>query len=189
MRKRIPDSQKGSSLLSVMLISLSIVLYFFVFTWLLIFLIVFAGRMPKWLYFTLLFLYLTLLASTGGYLYRRIELRKERALYGDEAFFAAHPKEWKRELRRWRRAGAHRTAANEESEEGPAVLSGTNGNAAEPKKAYDELYYGMYPNVLKRDLARQRFFRRIRERLTHTSKEPSVYEKRLAELKEKLGIE
>lgn len=178
---RTPGYRQGSSLLFVMLVSIGIVLYFALFTWLLIFLIVFSGHMPKWLYFLLLFLYFGMLMVTGGMLYRRIELRRERALYGDEAFFAAHPKEWKRELRRWKRSGAYRSASD-----GPAVL---DGNVTGSKKPYDELYYETEPNALQRDLRRQRFFRRVCEKITRSSKEPSAYEKRLEELRQKLGIE
>ncbi len=179
--KRKPDNQKGGSLFSVAMISLGLILYFIVFLWAFIFLIVFSGRMPKWLYFTLLFLYFAMLTTVGMVLYRRIELRKERALYGDEAFFAAHPREWKRELRRWKKSGAYHTVTNDI----PAVLQSNDGSPLKQGVPYDELYYEMCPNALRRDLRRQRFFRRVRGRLTRTSLEPSPYERRLSELTQK----
>lgn len=182
--KRRPDYKKGSSTLSVMMTALTVALYFFIFTWLFIFLIVFGGRLPRWLYFTLLFLYLAFLFGIGMYLYRRIDFRRERAVYGDDAFFEAHPKEWKRELRRWRKSGAYHVV----SEDLPAVLRGEEGTPLKQGTPYDELYYRMYPKALRRDLKRQQFKRRLRGIFT-SSPEPSVYERRLSELAEKIEVE
>lgn len=183
--KRKPSCEKGGSLFSVAMISLGLILYFIVFLWAFIFLIVFSDRMPKWLYFTLLFLYFAMLTTVGMVLYRRIELRKERALYGDEAFFAAHPKEWKRELRRWKKSGAYHTVTNDI----PAVLQGGDGGPVKQGLPYDEQYYRMCPKTLRRDLKAQQLRRRILEKLTFSSKEPSLFERRLAELAEKIGNE
>lgn len=183
--KRKPDCQKGGSLFSVALTSLGLISYFIVFLWAFIFLIVFSDHMPKWLYFTLLILYFAMLMTTGMVLYRRIDLRRERALYGDEAFFAAHPKEWKRELRRWRKAGAYHAA----SDDIPAVLRGEDGSPVKQGVPYDEQYYRMCPKALRRDLRLQRLRRRMLEKITFSSKEPSLYEKRLEALAEKIGDE
>lgn len=178
-KKRQLGRIRGGSLFSVALISLGLISYFMLLQWAFIFLIVFSDQMPKWLYFTLLFLYIASITTAGMYLYRRIDLRRERAQYGDDAFFAAHPKEWKRELRRWRKAGAYHTVPDDV----PAVPQGGEGSPLKQGIPYDEQYYRMYPKALGRDLKAQRLRRRFLEKITFSARKPSPYERRLTELK------
>lgn len=180
-KKRQLGRIRGGSLFSVALISLGLISYFMLLQWAFIFLIVFSEQMPKWLYFTLLFLYIASITTAGMYLYRRLDLRRERAQYGDEAFFQAYPREWKRELRRWKKTGAYHTVQNE----APAVLQRSDGSPLKQGLPYDELYYRMCPKALKRDLKVQRLRRRFLEKIASSQRAPSPYEQRLAEIKTK----
>lgn len=71
-------------------------------------LISFGEELGGWLYMLLLFLYFIMLAVAGAVLYRRNELRRERVLLGDEAFFEMYPRLWRRELRRRRKLSSCR---------------------------------------------------------------------------------
>ncbi len=185
---RTPDYKKGSSMVAILLICIGFILYFAAGCWTFIFLITYAIRLPGWLFYSLLALYFGTLFLFASLVYRKGELQRERAILGDEIFFREHPREWKRELKRWKNVSAYRAVSAEQPSDGPAILLGEETQAKE-LPAYDELYYRISPNALKRDLRMQQFRRRLRVRLTRKRIEPSPYEQRLTELSQKLGNE
>ena len=185
--KRTPDYKRGSSMAAVLLLCLGVVLYFAAGGYLFIFLITSSVRLPGWLFLTLLALYFGTLVLFAHLVFRRGELQRERAILGDETFFKAHPKEWKRELKRWKDVSAYHAFSAEQAAEAPAVLQCETPAKQNPQ--YDELYYRMSPKTLKRDLKKLQTRRRIRARFTRKQIEPSPYEQRLSELLQKLGNE
>lgn len=100
-----PAYKKGSSTVSVVLLAIGLGLSFTAVTSVLFFLIASSDLLPRWLYVVLEVLYFLVLAIVGGCLYRRIDLRRERAQLGDEVFFEMYPREWKREIKRRKRMG------------------------------------------------------------------------------------
>lgn len=146
----------------------------------------------------LICLYILTLAVVGALLYRRKERREERAVMGDQAFFERYPREWKKELRRWRRAATLRLSEPQQSQQIPAALrmyreagpqeQARFGFAPQGETGlsipYDELYYRDHPRQLDRELRRQR---RIRQRSGQVG--PSAVEDRLESLKRRLEAE
>lgn len=171
------------------------------------FLIVYSHLLPTWVYILLTILWYGVVLWIGYVVYKRIDLRRERYLLGDEAFFRLHPREWKREIRRWKNVDSYRVVAQDFSQdELPALLQlgyqatkeeiARLGLALEQRdeisKAatqllhdtpYDELYYRAYPQRLRCKLALLRMRRTVIEKLTSSSREPTLYERRLEEIK------
>ena len=110
MRKHRSDMKKGSSFLFVLLLALGLAITMSLYGWLLMLIIAFAPKMPPGLFPVLIVLYFGSLLVFGYFVYQRIELREERSILGDEVFFAMHPREWKREVRRWKDVDTYRAA-------------------------------------------------------------------------------
>lgn len=210
MKRKKSRALRGSSMPATQLLVLGIALAVLIPGMLLGFLIVYSYLFPGWLYIILNILWYGLVMLLGYVVYKRIDLRLERYFLGDEAFFKAHPKEWKRELRRWNKVDSYRLIAQDLSpEELPALLQlgydasdediaalgialkarneTEDGLTKAPtmllhKTPYDELYFREYPLRLKQRLARLRFRRKFIERMTSSSREPSLYEQRLLEI-------
>ena len=215
MKKRRSHSyRRGSSFFSVLLLTFGTALLMSGYGWVLGILIAYAEKIPGWLFFPLLLLYFGSLLLFGYFVYRRIELRRERSIIGDKAFFEQHPREWKREIRRWKDVDSYRavsetmdqselpallqlgySASKEEIDALGIALKARTQSDDEPSKgpagvrhevAYDELYYRAHPHALKRKRLGLQRRRRIREWLTRTSQEETLYERRLAEIAEKI---
>ena len=213
MKKRRSEMKKGSSFLFVLLLALGLAITMSLYGWLLMLIIAFAPKMPPGLFPVLIVLYFGSLLVFGYFVYQRIELREERSILGDEVFFAMHPHEWKREVRRWKDVDTYRAVSEQmDKDQLPALLqlgydasqeeidalgialkarTGEQGVSMGPsgvrhKTAYDELYYRAYPRKLDRKLRRLRLRRRIRELVTSTSQEPTLYELRLLEIRQKI---
>jgi hypothetical protein len=179
---------------------------------LLVFLIIYSHALPTWLYIVLTFLYYGLLVLVAILISRRANLRKERYMLGDELFFRLHPREWKRELKRWKDVDSYRVISHETAAENvPALIqfgysasqeevdrlgialkarNGEQGPAGTAallhETAYDELYYRAHPKKLKWELAALTLRRKLAERFTASSREPSLYEQRLEEIRKKI---
>ena len=213
MKKRRSDMKKGSSFLFVLLLALGLAFAMSLYGWLLILIIALAPKMPPGLFPVLLVLYSGFLLVFGYFVYRRIDLRQERSIFGDEAFFRMHPREWKREIRRWKDVDSYRAVSKQlDKDQLPALLQlGYDASQEEidalgialkartvtpdvsmgpsgvhHQTAYDELYYRAHPRKLDRKLRKLRLRRRIRERVTSASQDPSLYELRLLEIKQKI---
>ncbi len=169
--------------------------------------IIYSWVIPTWLYILLICTWFGLVMWIGYVVYKRIDLRRERYLLGDDAFFRLHPREWKREVRRWHKVDTYRVVAQDISpDELPALLqigyeatsediaslgltirSQEEANMAAIKllhdTPYDELYYRAYPKRLNRKLYLLKLRRAVSEKLSGSSKEPTLYERRLEELK------
>ena len=206
-KKRNLGKIRGGSMLSTLLLVLIVAFAVLIPGAVLGFIIIYSWAVPTWLYILMISVWYGLVLWIGYLVYRRIDLRRERYLLGDDAFFRLHPREWKREIRRWNKVDSYRVVAQDVApDELPALLqlgyeatpedvaalgltlrSQDEANMAATKllhdTPYDELYYRAYPNRLNRKLYLLKLRRAVSEKLTGSSKEPTLYEHRLEELK------
>lgn len=212
MKQKRSRANRGSSMPSVLLLVLGIAFGLILPGSLLVFLIIYSHALPTWLYIVLTFLYYGLLVLVAILISRRANLRKERYMLGDELFFRLHPREWKRELKRWKDVDSYRVISHETAAENvPALIqlgysasqeevdrlgialkarNGEQGPAGTAallhETAYDELYYRAHPKKLKWEIALLTLRRKLAERFTASSREPSLYEQRLEEIRKKI---
>lgn len=202
------NASMGFALLLVLGIAFGILIPGF----LLVLLIMYSYALPTWLFISLLIVYFAALALVVVLIARPAALRKERYMLGDELFFRLHPREWKRELKRWKDVDSYRVISHETAAENvPALIqlgysasqeevdrlgialkarNGEQGPAGTAallhETAYDELYYRAHPKKLKWDLMILSIRRKLTERFSSSSREPSLYEQRLEEIRKKI---
>lgn len=180
-------------------------------------LVIFAEKLKGALFVVLWIVYLAALLALMIPILRAAKLRRLRSTFGDELFFAYYPKEYRRELRRWRRTEAYRAGAalSGEAEDVPALLKlgralsdedaarlgivrkdrrdalfGADDAANETRgETYDLLYYRAHPRMLRWDLFRTRTARLCANRLLRRDRAPSPLEQRLSELKDRFESE
>jgi hypothetical protein len=135
-------------------------------------------------------------------------LRSERALLGDEAFFQKHPREFRREVARWRKVSAFMNGVNDsdfdllpgllqlkrELSSDDAARLGVvhSGSKFEEEfkdvefscEKYDRIYYGKHPRMLKRELRRLNIKRSLFLLLKNCDMPVDPYEHRLNELRD-----
>ena len=70
-----------------------------------------AEKLKNGLFILAILLYFSIFIVIAARLTHGAQMRRLRGLMGDEAFFAAYPRERKKELRKWRRVHAYRENA------------------------------------------------------------------------------
>ena len=143
-------------------------------------------------------------------------LRAERYMFGDERFFSRHPREYRREVARWRKVSAQINGAKNDPEPLPGLLqikreltdedaskfgvnlaTGTedgshafeNGLELNIEK-YDRIYYGKRPRRIEKELRSIKVKRAFSLIFKNEDTPQSSYESRLYELKDEfLGEE
>lgn len=143
-------------------------------------------------------------------------LRAERCMFGDERFFSRHPREYRREIARWRKISAQINGAKNDSEPLPGLLQikreltdedasrfGVNmatgtaqGSLANESgleldlEKYDRIYYGKRPRRIEKELRSIKVKRAFSLIFKNEDAPQSSYESRLYELKDEfLGEE
>lgn len=144
-------------------------------------------------------------------------LRLERSLFGDDQFFSMYPREYRKEVARWRKASAFLNGVNSSDEfasyedELPALLrmrrelspeqlerigitiddAFFNGNFAEALEIkclkYDRIYYSKHPLMLKHELRLINIKRSLFLLLKNQDMPVDPYESRLIELRNELA--
>ena len=135
-------------------------------------------------------------------------LRAERAIMGDEAFFQRHPREFRREVARWRKVSAFMNGISDSdiellpgllqlkrelSSDDAARLGIVHGGSKFDEEfkdvefsceKYDRIYYSKHPRMLKRELRRLNLKRSLFLLLKNQDMPVDPYEHRLNELRD-----
>ncbi len=177
---------------------------------------IYAHELSTPVYLILKALAFSLILISGLISLKPIFMRAERYMLGDEEYFSRHPREYRREIARWRKVSAQINGAmNDDSELLPGLLklkreltmddasrfgvnfaaSTANGSLAYESglelnlEKYDRIYYGNHPRRIDKELRSIKVKRAFSLIFKNESTPQSSYENRLYELKDEFLAE
>ncbi len=171
--------------------------------------VIHAHVLPTPLFIILQIVTLSVIPIFGYFVFHPIIMRTERFMMGDEMFFSRHPREYRKEVARWRKVAAHMNAVAEGEEELlPGILqlkrelspedaarygvlmNSANGSVVYENEfefnseRYDRIYYSQHPRMLRLELRLLNIKRGFNLIFRNEDTPVTPYERRLNELAE-----